>query len=100
MELRNSIYRIRSLAGRCDYCPAARATHRVTLPLQRHLDLTRAELTWLYKKAFGHDPNGVDDANICVSIQMMKGFAWAVQEIEERRNQVNVNNPTVGGNIQ
>ena len=99
MELSTTRYRIRSLAGSCDHCPAARAAHRVT-GRGRHLDLTRAELTWLYKKAFGHEPNGMDDAGICVAIQMLKGFAWAVHEIEEKRNQENEKHPTEGGSIK
>lgn len=100
MEHRNTRYRILSLAGRCDHCPTVSAAHRVT-GLGRHLDITRPELTWLYKKAFGQEPNEVlDDAGICASIQMLKGFAWAVQEIESKRNQVNVKHPTEGGNTQ
>jgi hypothetical protein len=99
MELRNSRYRVHSLAGRCDHCPAVGAALRVIKG--RHLDVTRVELAWLYKKAFGQAPNEVlDDAGICASIQMLKGFAWAVQEIESKRNQVNVKHPTEGGNTQ
>jgi len=68
----------------------------------RHIDLTRSELTWLYIEAFGIEPNReADDANMMVSIQMLKGFAWAVRKIEDRRSdQANGNNPTEGGSTQ
>lgn len=64
----------------------------------RHIDLTRSELTWLYIEAFGIEPSReTDDANMMASIQMLKGFAWAVRKIEDRRNESNL---TEGENTQ
>jgi hypothetical protein len=97
MELSSTRYRVRSLAGRCDHCPAVNTALRVT-GRDRHIDLTRSELTWLYTEAFGIEPSSkTDDANMMVSIQMLKGFAWAVRKIEDRRNESNL---TEGGSTQ
>ena len=54
---------------------------------QRHLDLTREELLWLHRLAFDRDIVGTD-RQACDAIVMQKGFAWAREKIDARRNAI------------
>jgi len=56
-----------------------------------HIDLSRDELAWLYKEAFGFSmPSDMDPEHAVVSVHIEKGFSWARKKIDDRATR-NVN---------